>query len=139
MPPHPQPEILRLSLADLALRVKMLPIFNDVSIESVFNQALDPPLEKNLQRAISSLIEVFSLRFVSPRTSFCSHLGRGSLTSAKNNFFGKINEQATGGCASGQVSSDCNHFPMPRCCAYYLLRIEFEAIVSGTYGAGCRS
>lgn len=41
MAEHPQPEILRLSLQDLALRIKIMKI--GTSIEAVLLQALDPP------------------------------------------------------------------------------------------------
>lgn len=58
MPEHPQPEILRLSLQDLALRIKIMDIKIGDSIEGVLLQALDPPMAVNIQRAIASLIEV---------------------------------------------------------------------------------
>lgn len=57
MAEHPQPEMLRLSLQDLALRIKIMKIGNS-SIEEVLLKALDPPLAVNIQRAVSSLIEV---------------------------------------------------------------------------------
>lgn len=53
---HPQPEMMRLSLQDLALRIKIMKIGD--SIEDVLLKALDPPALINVQRAISSLIEV---------------------------------------------------------------------------------
>ena len=56
MAEHAQPEMLRLSLQDLALRIKIMKIGN--SIEDVLLRALDPPLLVNIQRAIASLIEV---------------------------------------------------------------------------------
>lgn len=63
MAEHPQPEILRLSLQDLALRIKIMKIGTSASsIESVLLQALDPPLQVNIQRAVSSLVEVSSYR-----------------------------------------------------------------------------
>lgn len=48
---------MRLSLQDLALRIKIMKIGN-ASIEDVLLKALDPPLAVNVQRAVSSLIEV---------------------------------------------------------------------------------
>lgn len=57
MAEHPQPEMMRLSLQDLALRIKIMKIGN-ASIEDVLLKALDPPLAVNVQRAVSSLIEV---------------------------------------------------------------------------------
>ncbi len=55
---HPSPEMLRLSLSDLALRIKMMNIFNGLSVEDVLSKALDPPIVLNVQRAIASLVEV---------------------------------------------------------------------------------
>jgi HrpA-like RNA helicase len=48
--------MLRLSLQDLALRIKIMQI--GTSIEDVLLQALDPPSTVNVQRAIASLVEV---------------------------------------------------------------------------------
>ena len=56
---HPLPEMLRLSLSDLALRIKMMNIFNGLSIEEVLSKALDPPIVLNVQRAVASLVEVY--------------------------------------------------------------------------------
>lgn len=56
---HPQPEMMRLSLQDLALRIKIMKIGD--SIETVLLQALDPPAVINVQRAIASLIEAKAL------------------------------------------------------------------------------
>jgi len=52
------PEMLRLSLQDLIMRVK---ICNLGDIQSTLAQALDPPMEKNIRRAIDALIEVGAL------------------------------------------------------------------------------
>lgn len=49
------PEIMRLSLQDLVLRIKICKLGQ---IEEVLSQALDAPLPKNIRRAIESLIEV---------------------------------------------------------------------------------
>lgn len=49
------PEMMRLSLQDLALRVKICKLGG---IEEVLAQALDAPLPKNIRRAIDSLIDV---------------------------------------------------------------------------------
>lgn len=49
------PEIMRLSLQDLVLRIKICKLGQ---IEEVLSQALDAPLPKNIRRAIDSLIEV---------------------------------------------------------------------------------
>jgi ATP-dependent RNA helicase DHX29 len=55
---HPSPEMLRLSLSDLALRIKMMNIFSGLSVEGVLSKALDPPIVLNVQRAVASLVEV---------------------------------------------------------------------------------
>ena len=52
------PEMLRLSLQDLAIRVKMC---NLGGIEETFSQALDPPSAKNIRRAIDALVDVRAL------------------------------------------------------------------------------
>ncbi|MCJ1268070.1 hypothetical protein MMC22_007956 [Lobaria immixta] len=52
------PEMLRLSLQDLALRVKICKIG---AIEQTLSEALDPPSSKNIRRAVDSLIDVKAL------------------------------------------------------------------------------
>ncbi|RKF62535.1 ATP-dependent RNA helicase DHX29 [Erysiphe neolycopersici] len=52
------PEFLRLSLQDLAIRVKICKLG---SIEEIMSQAMDPPLAKNVRRAIDALIDVRAL------------------------------------------------------------------------------
>ncbi|WVN88411.1 uncharacterized protein L203_103620 [Cryptococcus depauperatus CBS 7841] len=58
---YPVPEMLRLSLQDLALRIKILRAPLGKTIESVLLQALDPPSSINIQRAVASLVEVKAL------------------------------------------------------------------------------
>lgn len=58
MAAHPDPEIMRLSLSDLALRIKIMKVNLGTSIEDVLSRALDPPLGINVQRAVSALVEV---------------------------------------------------------------------------------
>lgn len=58
---HPVPEMLRLSLQDLALRIKILKVKLGNSIEDVLSKALDPPSSTNVQRAVQSLVEVKAL------------------------------------------------------------------------------
>ncbi|KAL7785597.1 P-loop containing nucleoside triphosphate hydrolase protein [Trichoderma ceciliae] len=52
------PEMLRLSLQDLAIRVKICKIG---SIEETLGDALDPPSAKNIRRAIDALVDVRAL------------------------------------------------------------------------------
>jgi hypothetical protein len=48
---------MRLSLSDLALRIKILKVNIGTSIEDVLSRALDPPAQINVQRAVSALVE----------------------------------------------------------------------------------
>jgi ATP-dependent RNA helicase DHX29 len=66
MADHPQPEMMRLSLSDLALRIKIMKIQIGVSIEDVLSRALDPPSSLNIQRAVSALVEVGSFTLLLP-------------------------------------------------------------------------
>ncbi|PNS15386.1 ATP-dependent RNA helicase DHX36 [Sphaceloma murrayae] len=52
------PEMLRLSLQDLVMRVKICKLGD---IETALSEALDPPSIKNIRRAIDALIEVGAL------------------------------------------------------------------------------
>ncbi|OWP05952.1 hypothetical protein B2J93_6276 [Marssonina coronariae] len=52
------PELLRLSLQDLAIRVKICKLGG---IEETLCQALDPPSSKNIRRAVDALIDVRAL------------------------------------------------------------------------------
>jgi len=61
MAEHPLPEMMRLSLSDLALRIKILKVDIGTSIQDVLSRALDPPSTINIQRAVSALVEVKAL------------------------------------------------------------------------------
>lgn len=61
MQDDPSPEMLRLSLSSIALKIKTLDINLGSSVEDVLSRALDPPLETNVQRAVQALIEVKAL------------------------------------------------------------------------------
>lgn len=52
--------MMRLSLSDLALRIKVLNIDLGSSIADVLGKALDPPLAINVQRAVQALVEACS-------------------------------------------------------------------------------
>ncbi|KAH7909118.1 P-loop containing nucleoside triphosphate hydrolase protein [Hygrophoropsis aurantiaca] len=58
---HPLPEMMRLSLSDLALRIKIMKVKLGNSIEDVLCRAMDPPASINVQRAVSALVEVRAL------------------------------------------------------------------------------
>ena len=73
---HPLPEMLRLSLQDLALKLKVMKIRIGSSIEDALSQALDPPTSVNIQRAISALVEVKALTTMEEITPLGRHLSR---------------------------------------------------------------
>ncbi|GAA6061389.1 hypothetical protein JCM10212_000649 [Sporobolomyces blumeae] len=75
MAEHPQPEMTRLSLQDLALRIKIMKIGTG-AIEETLLKALDPPLVVNIQRAVSSLIEVKALTATEEITPLGRHLAK---------------------------------------------------------------
>ncbi|THU91743.1 P-loop containing nucleoside triphosphate hydrolase protein [Dendrothele bispora CBS 962.96] len=89
---NPQPEMLRLSLAELSLRIKIMNLQQlGSSIESVLSSALSPPSSANIQRAIASLVEVRALtpsEDITPMGRLLSklpcdvHLGKFLLTAA---------------------------------------------------------
>lgn len=60
MADHPLPEMTRLSLSDLALRIKTMKVNLGSTIEDVLTRALDPPSAINIRRAVSTLVEVWS-------------------------------------------------------------------------------
>ena len=77
------PEILRLSLQDLVLRVK---IYKLGDIEQTLSEALDPPLPKNIRRAIDALIDVKALTTIEDLTP----LGRQLAKLPLDVFLGKL-------------------------------------------------
>ena len=66
--------MLRLSLQDLALRIKILNIGD--SIENVLSKALDPPAAVNVQRAVGVLIEAKALTTTEEITPLGRHLAK---------------------------------------------------------------
>ncbi|KDN44394.1 P-loop containing nucleoside triphosphate hydrolase protein [Tilletiaria anomala UBC 951] len=73
---HPLPEMLRLSLQDLALKLKVMKVKIGTSIENALSQALDPPSPTNVQRAVASLVEVKALTTLEGITPLGRHLSR---------------------------------------------------------------
>lgn len=72
MAEHPLPEMLRLSLSDLALRIKIMKVNLGTSISDVLSRALDPPSAVNIQRAVAALVDVKALS----ATEEITHMGR---------------------------------------------------------------
>ena len=77
------PEMLRLSLQDLVLRVKICKLGG---IEQTLLEAIDPPLSKNIRRAIDSLIDVKALTSAEDLTP----LGRQLAKFPLDVFLGKL-------------------------------------------------
>lgn len=77
------PEMLRLSLQDLAIRVKICKIGG---IEETLGDALDPPSAKNIRRAIDALIDVRALTTSEELTPLGRQLARLPL----DVFLGKL-------------------------------------------------
>jgi ATP-dependent RNA helicase DHX29 len=75
MQEHPQPEMTRLSLQDLALRIKIMKIGTQ-GIEETLLKALDPPTSPNITRAIGALIEVKALTANEEITPLGRHLAK---------------------------------------------------------------
>lgn len=73
---HPLPEMLRLSLQDLALKLKVMKIKIGTSVGEALAEALDPPSPLNVQRAVSALIEVKALTTTEDITPLGRHLAR---------------------------------------------------------------
>lgn len=77
------PEMLRLSLQDLAIRVKICKIGG---IEETLSEALDPPSAKNIRRAVDALIDVRALTPAEDLTPLGHQLARLPL----DVFLGKL-------------------------------------------------
>jgi ATP-dependent RNA helicase DHX29 len=78
-----RPEMLRLSLQDLVLRVKICQLGG---IEQTLSEALDPPSSKNIQRAVNALVDVKALTTKEELTPLGRQLARLPL----DVFLGKL-------------------------------------------------
>ena len=74
MEDHPLPEMLRLSLQELALQLRTMPLRIGSSVEDALSQALDPPATESIQHAVASLVEVGALTANEEITSLGRHL-----------------------------------------------------------------
>ena len=83
MPEQQTPEILRLSLQDLVLRIK---ICNLGGIEDTLSNALDPPSARNVRRAIDALVDVKALTTLEELTPLGQQLAKLPL----DVFLGKL-------------------------------------------------
>ncbi|KAI1262662.1 helicase associated domain-containing protein [Xylariaceae sp. FL1019] len=82
------PEMLRLSLQELAIRVK---IYGLGGIEDTLGEALDPPSAKNIRRAVDALIDVRALTVAEDLTPLGHQLAKLPL----DVFLGKLVLQGT--------------------------------------------
>jgi len=83
LPEEQTPEMLRLSLQDLVLRIRICKLGG---IERTLSEALDPPSSKNIRRAIDSLIDVKALTSSEDLTALGRQLARLPL----DVFLGKL-------------------------------------------------
>ena len=92
------PEMLRLSLQDLVLRVKICKLGG---VEETLAEALDPPSAKNVRRAVDALVDVKALT----ATEELTHLGRQLARLPLDVFLGKlILLGTTFGCIDGTLT-----------------------------------
>lgn len=77
------PEMLRLSLQDLAIRVKICQLGG---IEEILGEALDPPTTRNMRRAVDALIDVRALTSAENLTALGTQLAKLPL----DVFLGKL-------------------------------------------------
>ena len=116
MAESPLPEMLRLSLSDLALRIKVMKVRLGTSIEDVLARALDPPVSINVQRAVSMLVEVLNTL-----SNYCISkraLPTGSsLNPVRRNISdGQTIKQTPNRCSSRKISPYCNSVPLSGPC-----------------------
>lgn len=108
MAESPLPEMLRLSLSDLALRIKILKVKIGNSIEDALSRALDPPLEINVQRAVQALVEVRDSYYPLHRWFTMGQLGESSYTKPRYHSHGSSLEQTSNRCALRQIPLSCD-------------------------------
>lgn len=77
------PEMLRLSLQDLVLRVKICKLGG---VEQTLSEALDPPSSRNVRRAVDALVDVKALTATEELTPLGRQLARLPL----DVFLGKL-------------------------------------------------
>ena len=90
MADNPLPEMLRLSLSDLALRIKILKVKIGNSIEDVLSRALDPPSQINVQRAVQALVEVRSHLAFHETIRIHYYAGKGSYSQSRHHGHGTV-------------------------------------------------
>lgn len=83
---QPVPEIHRVPLEQLVLKIKILPLFQDMSIHEVLGKTVEPPTKQNIDGALSRLQDVGALD-----KSFClTPLGKHLATLPVDVRIGKL-------------------------------------------------
>ncbi|XP_063894558.1 putative ATP-dependent RNA helicase DHX57 [Helicoverpa armigera] len=71
---QPVPEIHRVPLEQLVLKIKILPLFQDMSIHEVLGKTVEPPTKQNIDGALSRLQDVGALDKAYTLTALGKHL-----------------------------------------------------------------
>ncbi|XP_045536777.1 putative ATP-dependent RNA helicase DHX57 [Papilio machaon] len=71
---QPVPEIHRIPLEQLLLRVKILPLFQDMDVHKVLGKVIEPPTKSNIDGALSRLQDVGALDKALALTALGKHL-----------------------------------------------------------------
>lgn len=139
MADNPLPEMLRLSLSDLCLRIKIMRVKLGSSIEEALSKALDPPASINVQRAVSMLVEASNSINIQCQ-SFLTPTGPCFDPGGRYHANGKVTEQVTDGCPSWQIPVDRYSFSMLGPCTYDCgnSQLQISLRLSSRIGAGSR-
>ena len=132
----------RLSLSDLALRIKTMKVNLGSTIEDVLTRALDPPSATNIRRAVSVLVEVrssppskFVARLIAPHPGSRAHPDRGYYT------VGSSPQQTPDRRSPWEILAYCYHLPLlgssshDRCC--FVLQVSVPGSI--WFGRRCGS
>ncbi|CAB3221246.1 unnamed protein product [Arctia plantaginis] len=71
---QPIPEIHRVPLEQLVLKIKILPLFQDMSIHEVLGKTIEPPTVQNIEGALSRLQDVGAVDKAQALTALGRHL-----------------------------------------------------------------
>ncbi|CAG4996985.1 unnamed protein product [Parnassius apollo] len=71
---QPVPEIHRIPLEQLLLKVKILPLFRDMSVHEVLDKTIEPPIKSNVDGALARLQDVGALDKSFSLTALGKHL-----------------------------------------------------------------
>lgn len=138
MAEHPLPEMTRLSLSDLGLRIKIMNVKLGSSIEDVLTRALGRSNRlmhgKLLTTGRSAVARQYSACGVSTSGSSSPHSDRG------HHAHGSTTEQTTDGCAYRKILAFGGIIPMPGPSLNNCCDIELEVAISLSIrtGAGSR-